>query len=198
MEKKYFLIALFIGLATSGYSQFEVKGFLGMNFSSLTDVGEGFTQSPEIGYQLGASVLIGTTWFLEPGVTYSVSSQAIEESSITNSDPFSNKITGVKVPLNFGYRFFGGTQNLLNLRLFAGASANFVTGINIEDISIDKEFYNSILWNANVGAGLDVWFLFLDLGYEIGLSDTFKGEDVLSTKMNTFYINVGGRIKFGK
>ena len=192
MKKIYLLLVLFLTTSLTGFSQFEIKGFGGMNASSLSKLEEGITQKTNLSYQLGASILFGTTFYGEFGATWAVNSQEL-------SNPLGsvkNKFSAVKVPLMVGYRFFGRSENILNLRIFAGVTANFATDVKIGDISLDKEFYNSLLWNANFGAGIDVLFLFADLGYELGLSEVFK-EANNSAKVNNFYLNLGVRIMFG-
>lgn len=194
MKKNYFFTLLLVFLTLSGFSQIEIKGLLGTNFTSSTDLPEGLNQSTLAGFQAGAGVLIGKTWYVEPGIQWV--STGIE----TSIDGFDGKtkstFSSVRIPVMFGYRFFGGSENLLNLRLFLGPSLNLLTDIKVEDESFDKELYNSAIWGATAGAGVDVLFLFLDLGYEVGLSEIFKDSDN-SVKNNTFYISIGGRFRIG-
>jgi len=194
MKKNYLIIIVFIAFSLNGFSQFEIKGFGGVNASSLSNLEEGFTQKSNVSYQVGASILFGTTFYGELGATWAVNSQTITDP--LDAVSAKSTISGVKVPLLVGYRFFGRSENLVNLRLFLGATANFATGVKLGDISLDKDFYNSLLWSANFGAGIDVLFLFADLGYELGLSEVFKDVDN-SAKVNNFYLNIGVRIMFG-
>ena len=83
-----------------------------------------------------------------------------------------------------------------NLRFFAGVSANIITDINFAGSSFKKEVFNSAIWAADIGAGLDVLFLFLDVGYEFGLSNVFT-DDSVNSKNNVFYVNLGFRIRLG-
>lgn len=192
MNIKVFLIALFSIITLNGFSQFEIKVFGGINASTLTKPVEGFSYSPNIGYQFGASVLIGKTWYVEPGIMWMKTDQEIKVDSSSQVD--NNIISTVKIPVYIGYRFFGGSENILNLRVFAGVTANIVTDIKYAGSSFNKDVFNGAIWGADIGAGLDVLFLFLDVGYEFGLSNVFTNESV-NSKNNVFYVNLGFRIK---
>ena len=194
MNKKYLLILFFIGFSFNGFSQFEIKAFLGLNGASYSGLTNSESQNAGLGFQGGAAILFGTTWYFEPGVVWYTNGTDLNilKDSIISGE---NIISGFKVPLMVGYRFFGRTQNLLNLRLFVGATANFVSKVKIGEIELNKDLYNSVNWDANFGVGLDVWFLFLELGYELGLSDIYTGS--ISLKQNAIYANLGFRMKFG-
>jgi hypothetical protein len=198
MKKIYILTILFSSLAFSGFSQFEVKAFIGINGATYKGLAEGLSQSSNLGYQGGAAILFGTTWYFEPGVVWYGTSTSLSVDSIGSGQNIKNNITGLKVPLMVGYRFFGRTENLLNLRLFVGASADFISKIKFDEVEWDKDLYNDVNWNANFGFGLDIWFLYLELGYELGLSEIYNSNSFGNLlKQNDLYVNLGFRIKFG-
>ena len=62
---------------------------------------------------------------------------------------------------------------MFKLRAFAGPVASFTIDDKIKstfDDAADADFKNAV-WNAKVGAGVDVWKLTLDVDYEFGLTD---------------------------
>ena len=59
---------------------------------------------------------------------------------------------------------------------------------------IDSETYNNLIVNADFGMGVDVLFLFVDLGYQMGISPVYSGGD--AAKANSFYGNLGIRLGF--
>jgi hypothetical protein len=198
MKKKLLLFVLFVSITFSGYTQFEIKIFGGLNGASYSGLEEGLSQNSNLGFQGGAAILFGTTWYFEPGVVWYGTNTKLSIDSLNSAAELENRITGFKIPLMVGYRFFGRTQNLLNLRLFVGATANVVSKIKFGDIEMDKDLYNNLNWNANFGLGLDIWFLYLELGYELGLSEIYTSESALNLlKQNDLYINLGFRMKFG-
>ena len=153
-----FLIALFSIIALNGFSQFEIKVFGGINASTLTNPVEGFSYSPNIGYQFGASVLIGKTWFVEPGIMWMKTDQEIKVDSSSQVD--NNIISTVKIPVYVGYRFFGGSQNILNLRVFAGVTANIVTDIEYAGSSfIIRSFFPVLSSPYSVPPSYSIIFL---------------------------------------
>lgn len=194
MKIKILFVLLFLSFTFIGSSQLEIKGFGGINASTLTSPVEGLTYSPNVGYQFGASVLVGKTWYVEPGVTWMRTSQEIVIDSTGAAND--NIISLFKIPVYGGYRFFGGSQNILNLRVFVGITANIVSDIEYAGNSFNKDVFNSAIWGADIGAGVDILFLFLDVGYEFGLSNVFTNESV-DSKNNVFYVNLGFRIRLG-
>ncbi len=76
------------------------------------------------------------------------------------------------IPILLGYKIV--KLPMFKLRAFAGPVASF----NIDDSfssTLSQQFKDEDLegavWNAKVGAGIDVWKLTLDVDYEFGLTD---------------------------
>ncbi|MCI5080429.1 MAG: PorT family protein, partial [Saprospiraceae bacterium] len=100
-------------------------------------------------------------------------------------------IQQVKLPVNVGFNLTG-EGGLLKLHALGGITPTFVTGVNERpDFALSKDDLNPFTLGANVGLGLDVWFLTANVGYEIGLNDFFKDSE---GKNNVLTLNVG--IKF--
>ena len=70
-----------------------------------------------------------------------------------------------------------------------------VTGINTEDVGAEEDDFNKFIIGANIGAGLSIGKLFVDVGYEWGLNNMYK-EDALETKHRSLWINAGFRLTF--
>ena len=76
-----------------------------------------------------------------------------------------------------------------------GGSVSNAEGI-IKDLHIDEELSNVVLgWNGGIGIDF-LSIFFVDLGYQIGLSDVFKETEGLNAgvRNNVFYAN--GGLKF--
>ncbi len=66
----------------------------------------------------------------------------------------------------------------------------------IQDPLQDSDFKN-IAWGMDVGAGVDVFFLSLDLRYEFGLNNIYNpadGDDSQKMKSNVFIVSLGFKI----
>ena len=109
---------------------------------------------------------------------------------------FTTDIHGVRIPVFVGYQIIGGDEeNMFGLRVFGGGSMSWVTKIEGDGTNLDKDDFNNLLWGVDAGVGIDVWLLFLDVGYEWGLTQVFK-EDPSEATNNTLWINLGMRFRF--
>ena len=84
----------------------------------------------------------------------------------------------------------------------AGPVVNFIIGTKIEadeliqDPLQDSDFKNAA-WGMDVGAGVDVFFLTLDLRYEFGLNNIYivpDGGQDQSMKSNLFIVSLGFKL----
>lgn len=194
------LVALLIGF--SAKAQFEIKPTAGINLSNVSTAPSGTKTSAKMGYQFGGSVMFGNRIYLSPGIYYF---QQKTQYVISNADGSTTAITsnektaGVKIPILVGFKLIDPeTDPMVNFRVFAGPSVNFNTESKFSDgFGSDPIKWKKNTWGAQVGAGLDVSFFFVEAGYEFGLSSSYEGdsayENFKDTKHNTFVVNVGAR-----
>jgi hypothetical protein len=87
-----------------------------------------------VGFQIGASVLIGEKFYVEPGIFYiRKSTQFVEEGSSPNE--LQLDMSGIRIPVAVGYHLLGNEESLAALRILGGGSAFFVTGVDAEGAS---------------------------------------------------------------
>ena len=196
------LIAMLIGFTAK--AQLEVKPTVGINLSNVRSAPDGTTTSAKLGYQIGGSLMFGTRIYLSPGIYYyQQTTQYVMQNPGGGSTAITSdeKIAGVKIPLLVGLKVINPENDpLINLRLFAGPSLLFNTKNTFSGgIPNDQINWKKSSWGAQIGAGLDVSFLFLEAGYEFGLSNTFDSNSAAGnfsdTKHNTFILNAGVRFK---
>jgi hypothetical protein len=109
---------------------------------------------------------------------------------------YKTDINALHIPAFVGYQIIGGDkENIFGLRVFGGPTLSWVTSIKADDTKLNKDDFNSMIWGIDAGAGIDLWILFLDMGYEWGLSEVFK-DDPNNAKNNAFWANIGVRIRF--
>lgn len=207
MKKNYFLgIALLA--STLVYSQnLDLRLYGGFNVLQLTS-DEGTTLINGIehfkkvdgrpGVQFGGVLTFGKQFYVQPGIQYSVLTTEIIHSAPNASNNLKDEatISTISVPLKIGLRFIDPeVEDFFNVRIFAGLDGTHVMSVNQTTSSgqhdINKDDYNGLIMNADFGMGLDLWFLFADVGYQLGLSPVHSGGD--NAKANAFYINAGFR-----
>jgi hypothetical protein len=81
----------------------------------------------------------------------------------------------------------------------AGPTANFIvskqfSGDEVIQTLEDSDF-KSIAWGMDAGAGVDLWFLAIDVRYEWGLNDIYNPPVNDETmKSNVFIVSLGFKI----
>ena len=105
----------------------------------------------------------------------------------------------MSVPLKVGLRLIDPeTEDIFNIRLFGGIDGHHVLSVDHSEKSgefdnITTDDYSNLILNADFGMGVDLFFLYLDIGYQLGLTPVHSGGD--QAKGNSFYSNLGIRIK---
>jgi hypothetical protein len=196
MKKVIFTFLMVLGSIVILQAQVELKPTFGFNVSRLSNEPESFSQSSRLGYQFGGSVQFGKKLYLEPGVYWvKMGSELVHADQASFN--YETNINLIRIPVFVGYQIIGGDkENIFGLRVFGGPTGSWVTKISANDNDLDKEEFSNFLWGIDVGAGVDVWLLFLDFGHEWGLNDVFK-DDPTNAKNHAWWWNLGVRIRFG-
>jgi hypothetical protein len=189
--KKYLLsLAILIALSISAKAQFSFGVKAGPNFSSLNT--ENLHDSPLAGFQAGVFARFGTGFYVQPELYLASSGGKFQ----SNDDDFNGQVrfTTLNVPLLFGETF--GTPNL-NFRIMAGPVYTYLENTdeslrtNIDAAYADFGHYNNSTLGYQVGAGVDVQSITIDLRYEGGLS---KLNSDFGQRANIWSLSVGFKI----
>ena len=193
MKKVIFTLVL-LGAVSVTQAQVELKVQAGINTSHLTSEHVEWSQEGRIGYQFGVSALVGKKFYVEPGVTWFTSTKDLYNKNDSASLNFETNIRMLKIPVLMGYHILGSEETLADLRIFAGPSVSFITGVKSDSDDLSKDDFKNFLFDIDVGAAVDVWMFFLEWHYVFGLTPVFnEGSDA---KLQAFYGNLGVRIKF--
>ena len=188
---------------------FDVRAYGGFNVLQLSsDQGTSLingalhnqTVSGRPGYQIGAAVTFGERFFVQPGFQHSVLSTKFVNKNTVSGTELTDETTlkAISIPLKVGFRLIDPeVENIFNVRILGGIDGHHILSVNhstksgnIDDISVDD--YNNLIVNADFGMGIDLLFLFVDFGYQLGLTPVHSGAD--QAKSNAFYGNLGLRI----
>lgn len=188
------LIAIFAGALSA---QLTLRPYVGVNANSLSeDLGDLAEWKSKIGYQVGADLQIGSKFYVQPGVQLEFAKNKIEP-KIAGAESSDFKRTHLRIPVMVGYAF-GEVDGNLAARVFTGPNASIVMAAEVDDEDIKDEL-KSAVFGWNIGVGLDFSILFVDLGYQIGLSDVFDDLGIGAengSRGNAFYANAGVRVRF--
>ncbi len=203
MKKIIFTLLIIAGIVTAGIAQINIKPAFGVNSTRLSTDPGNWQHDGRLGYQFGGSVAIGKKFYVEPGIFWMRNNSEIShlggDGGASGAVNFNHNISMIRVPVFVGFAILGNEESLADLRVFLGPSMSFITGVdNGEDHPEAplKEDYKSVRWGGDVGLGVSVWWLFLDVGYEFGLSNIYKDTDKYgSAKASGIWTNIGVRIR---
>ena len=211
MKKVYTTIfALALGLSFSFAQNLDLRLYGGVNVLQLTsDKGTTLidgtlhhkTVSGRPGYQFGGAITFGERFYVQPGFQFTtISTKMVNKDNVTGTELIDEtKVKLISVPLRFGVRLIDPeVEDAFNIRLFAGLEGHHVIGVDhttksgkIDDIG--KDDFSNLIVNADFGMGIDILFLYIESGYQLGISPVFSNGD--QAKANSFYGNIGLRIK---
>jgi hypothetical protein len=127
----------------------------------------GIKEKADNGMMLGAFLRVNLNkWYLQPELNYVSRKSVLED----GDESYDVKTKSLDVPILLGYKLV--KLPAFKLRAFAGPVASFTIDDSFKSTltSVDEDFEGAV-WNAKLGAGVDVWKLTLDVDYEFGLSD---------------------------
>jgi hypothetical protein len=192
MKQTLFTMGFLLIAAFGVQAQVVLRPQVGINASSLSTDLDSLDFGNNIGYQLGADLQFGGKFYVQPGLMFEFLKNEIDP-RVGESEDFTR--TYMRIPVMVGYNF-GGNDKSFGFRVFTGPNASFALGAKGEDEDyIEKDDLKNAVFGWNAGLGIDFSIIFLDLGYQFGLSEVFEDFDE-GTRNNLFYGNAGIRIRF--
>jgi hypothetical protein len=191
--KKLLMMACFVLLSSAGaFAQFNLGLKAGLNYTTIKAQNNEFDENGILGYQAGVWARIGTKLYLQPEIYLGTKGSKIEfESGGSNTD-VKQKFTTLDVPLLLGTKF--GTDKL-NFRIMAGPAFQFNLDENSSAFNqaTDPDFYKyrDFVTNGQIGAGVDLGSLSVDLRYETSLQDINKDD---GQRQSLLHLSVGYKL----
>jgi hypothetical protein len=174
--KKIFLAAVICMFSSALFAQLSSPvnfglhaGLVSTKMDSKIPEASTVKDKADNGMMLGAFLRINLNkWYLQPELNYVSRKSQLD----VLGDSYDIKTKSLDIPILLGYKIV--KLPVFKLRAFAGPVASF----KIDD-SFSKTFkeeygdpsFKNAVWNAKVGAGVDVWKLTFDVDYEFGLTD---------------------------
>lgn len=174
-----FLTLLFTTISLS--AQVTVNPKVGVNISAIdTKIGN-INAEARVGWNAGVDFRLGDGFvYLQPGVHYyNYTARLLKEVDNPNDVAFKDETTiqNLKIPVNVGLRLLGN-NDFFQLHARGGIVPAYVLGVKEKPtFAFDKNSLKDWTFGANVGVGVDILFLTVDLNYEIGLTDYFEGSN---------------------
>lgn len=169
----------------------KVGGFVGTNLSTYAVQSDQPETSARFGYQFGAYIRYGERFYLHSGLTWYRVSVRMSQSTPLLSAEDRVGVNIVQLPLLAGLNVFEQEDKGRTFRLQAGPAVSVLTGVNENVLQLSGDDFSNLWLSAQVGAGVDLWILTLDAGYQWGLNDVFSSDGAEGThRMATLSIGI--------
>jgi len=174
-----FILLLLVSSMTFAGLDFGVK--VGYNASKLSTSIDSVSSQFKSGFHIGAFLRVGGRFYVQPKFYYSLQGAEYLFNDPTNTGQWKQKLTigSLDIPVLVGFKFL--KSGFINVRIMAGPVASFVVNKSIKEEganSITGPLTKSSIKNANwyiqAGAGVDLWFVNLDIRYQIPLNQTIS------------------------
>lgn len=197
MKKLLFVLLMFaMAFAVNAQGVFSLGPKIGYNSNTLTDNLDSISAGMKNSFQVGAFMRIGSKVYLQPEVNYQVIASNLNKSNGATSQNQEITIQSLKIPALVGIKLIN--KSVVNLRVMAGPAVTFLFNKKLDPSNMGElwpiqsvdDLKNSI-WSVQMGAGLDVLFMTLDVRYEFGVDNMYNGSSDLEMKNNIFNISLG-------
>lgn len=197
-----FSLFLMLMLCMSVFSvtaQLSIRPYAGLNSSTIQgEPADIIDFDSGTGFQVGVDMQLGNRLYVQPGVQLEFLKNNATLTNAMETDGSLNR-TGVRIPVMVGYRVFSEDSDAkFNLRLFTGPNAFLQVSANSDnDLNLNDNAFNDVVWGWNAGAGLDISILFVDVGYQAGITNLSDNQQMeTQARNNVFYGNAGLRLFF--
>ncbi len=196
--KKLLLVLLILAFGPLGKAQgiLSLGPKIGFNSNTLTENLDSIHAGIKNSFQIGAFVRVGSKVYLQPEVNYQLVSGTLNKSLGSLVLQQDSTIKTIKVPALIGVKLIN--KGPFNLRVMAGPTFTYLFDKKLDPSKMNElwpiqsvdDLKNSI-WSVQMGAGLDVLFMTLDVRYELGVENMYNGSSSFDLKNNTFNVSLG-------
>lgn len=205
--KKLLIIAMIMLATGSMFGQFTIGPQVGYTASNLTVDQSEIVNNIKSNFLIGVFARFGKKIYVQPEINWLTQGSILTYPSLSNPNPVEQevKLSTIQVPLSVGWRIIN--LKVVNIRIYGGVTANFVTNTIINTTNGDGADYllpsdfNSVQWQWQLGAGVDVFMFALDVRYFGGINDIMTKDitidsqtQTISSKSNIFEVTLGWKI----
>lgn len=164
--------------------------YIGANANELSVSPDQFNSDTELGYQLGFNYRRGKFLYWGAGAKYTNAIYGLKAVD-SASDSSSISVKSIDIPLTVGLDLLFFTSRLFTVRTFVGVVPSFVLNVTDDSgLDITKDDLNTFNLLGQGGIGIDIAFLDIELGYNLGFQDVLKDQE---SKPGQAFVNLGFR-----
>jgi hypothetical protein len=202
--KKYlsvFIVSLFL---TPFLSRAQINNFcIGpkMGYTTVNPVisSEAVKTEMNQSFNFGVFARFGNEWFIQPEANFITKGGLFDYKDGGNISTQNIQLKTVTMPILLGHKFMD--FRFMSLHVMAGPVGSLVTNKSFanamgSDFPIQSAMdLKDLMWSLQVGGGIDLLYLTLDVRYEVGLSNAYKGSSKnFSFKDNVFNVSLGFKL----
>jgi hypothetical protein len=198
--KKSILVLSLVLLTSIAFSQkFTLGPLAGFNSSKLTTNFPDIKEQAKANFLFGAFLRFGEKVYLQPEVVYTTKGGTFSNDLVSGAEQ-TIKLNTLEIPAMIGFRLIN--IGIANIRIMGGPMAGIIINKDVtfnEFVTdpIPEASIKDLDWAIQLGAGLDILFLTLDVRYEIGLTNLYEaesGQQEYDMKNNLWRISLGWKI----
>lgn len=196
--KKALIVILLIAFVVVVKAQgvFSLGPKIGYNSNTLTNNLDSVQSSIKNSFQIGMFIRVGSKVYFQPEANYQVVTSTLNQGTGSSAQSQEIIVQSLKIPALIGIKLIN--RGPFNLRILAGPAYTFALNKELDPqhmgelwpIQSVDDIRNSI-WSVQMGAGLDVLFMTLDVRYELGIDNMYNGSSNLQLKNNIFNVSLG-------
>jgi hypothetical protein len=205
--KKVVFIGVIMLMTASMFGQFTLGPQIGYTASNLTVDKSEIENNLRNNFLIGVFARFGKKIYVQPEINWLTQGSILQYPSLSNPNPVEQeiKISAIQVPVSVGWRIIN--LEVVNIRIYGGVAANFVTNTTINTTNGDGSEYllpgdfNNVQWQWQLAAGVDVFMFALDVRYFGGINDIMTKDITIdsqtqsvSSKSNLFQVTLGWKI----
>ena len=166
-------------------SDFKIYG--GISASQILLSNSTYESAYSAGFIAGFSYKRGRFGYWEAGLNYNGSVVALDDVSSAEQTMY---IRQFELPLSVGLNLLAETRRVLGLRIFGGVVPGYIFSVGDNPFGLSKGNFNQFQLGGHLGVGVDVFFLFVEGGYQYGIMDLLKDQD---SNLSQLYVLLGFR-----
>jgi len=166
-------------------SDFKIYG--GVSAGTILLSESPFESAYGTGFLFGAAYRKGRFGYWEIGLNYNNTAISLKEENILEDNL---QIRQLELPLLGGINLLSLTRRVVGVRIFGGAVPGYILGISNNPFFLDEDDFERFQIAGRAGVGVDVLFLFVELGYQYGFIDLLKNQD---SNLSQFDFRLGVR-----
>lgn len=187
------IVFLFVNESEAQIPGFSLGPKVGYNSNRFTTDFDSITSDPNGAFNVGAFVRIGKKIYFQPEVNYVIKGGELKIGGLGSQQI---RLESISIPMLLGVRPINA--GVFNLRFMAGPTFSFVSSKSLKPKEVLANWpiqtvddLKESFWSFQMGGGIDLFLLTIDLRYELGVDNIYSGEDDFKLRNNLFNISIG-------